>query len=482
MTRKRWNMQTFNDFINRRFRLIYFGILLCATALYLAFSFGNYVWIDEAYSLAMIQRSFSEIWSITAADVHPPLYYFALKLFCGLFRNSLWSAKLFSVIPYVFVLAFGGWELGKLFQKTTGLWFMILFFCFPYAMPFSIEIRMYSLAAAFVLGNAVFAYKAYLDPKPVNWCAFAFFGTAAAYTHYFAFVSIIFVYAFLLFSILLKKKTAWKQWLLAFGASVLLYAPWLRSFIAQLIVKVNNEYWIAPITLGTVAEYARDLFNVVEIKHFPVFFAGTYLLAFLYVIFSRSVSHRAEALLCLAVPIGTVAVGVAASILVRPVFVIKYVVPAIPLMVCFFAIALGEMEDKFLLGSLVTVALLGGVVQYRMYLSGEYLTKNYAPVQEYSEAECYIPIDDSCHMPYTLAYYVTDKPIYYGGNPGPEIPWTNLHSIEDFRMEDVDAFIVLTAAGKTVPEEYLAEYECESIGKWKVEDEADAYLLTRREK
>ena len=37
------------------------------------------IWVDEAFSLRMIQHPYRRIIQLTAQDVHPPLYYIILK-------------------------------------------------------------------------------------------------------------------------------------------------------------------------------------------------------------------------------------------------------------------------------------------------------------------------------------------------------------------------------------------------------------------
>ena len=38
------------------------------------------IWFDEAFSAYIIRYDFAKIWHFTSVDVHPPLYYFALKI------------------------------------------------------------------------------------------------------------------------------------------------------------------------------------------------------------------------------------------------------------------------------------------------------------------------------------------------------------------------------------------------------------------
>ena len=71
--------------------------LLCAVAavLFGVLSLRTNIWADEAYTFAMVRHSFADIWRITAADVHPPLYYFLVKIFTSIFRPAVFRCLLF---------------------------------------------------------------------------------------------------------------------------------------------------------------------------------------------------------------------------------------------------------------------------------------------------------------------------------------------------------------------------------------------------
>lgn len=84
--------------------------------------------MDEAFSFALVRHSFSEIWTITAADVHPPLYYWYLKVLTAPFHYSMRAAQIASVLPYLFILVFGGMQFRKYFTDRTAVLFMVMFF------------------------------------------------------------------------------------------------------------------------------------------------------------------------------------------------------------------------------------------------------------------------------------------------------------------------------------------------------------------
>ena len=126
----------------KHYKLFYFGILIAGTVACLILAAGgSLVWSDEAFSLGMIRLGYREIWNLPSVDVHPPIYYFYLKSFTAIFGESVFTAKLASVLPYVFILAFGGRKLRYLFDKASGILFMVLFPSFTPLLRFAVEIR-----------------------------------------------------------------------------------------------------------------------------------------------------------------------------------------------------------------------------------------------------------------------------------------------------------------------------------------------------
>lgn len=466
-----------NDISDRKFYQ-WFGIILAfCTVVYCTLLGGRYVWADEAYSFAMIEHSFPEIWKITAADVHPPLYYFILKILTKPFHYSLLSAKIVSVIPYLFILAFGGIQFKKLFGKKTGLFFMVLFFFFPFSIEYVIEVRMYSLAAAFVFGNAVYAYRCYREEKKSNWIFFSILGVCSAYTHYYALISTGIVYGILLIALIIKKREKLLPWCLASLLTVLLYIPWLKCFIEQLVYKVNNEYWISRITLRSIDYYFRSIFAS------SALFALAYLLSMIGVVKRKVTSDTILCVCMLAIPFGTIAVGVLASVAVRPVFVIRYVAPSIPLLLAYLALSASRNGHGWVRVYALSISIVIGIIGYTSFFQSEYaITENALDksfVTQCSDAECFVITSKNAQVRGVLSYYDPNTPIY-SGEYWPASPYPNLYPIGEFDAGSHDTVVLLTDNGKEPPTEYLNEYHCDYINQI---DECgyivNAYWLTK---
>lgn len=463
-------MKQFDAWLEKRFRLVYWGLIALAVAMYGVFSLESLVWADEAYTFALIRHSFAEIWQITAADVHPPLYYFLLKLLAAPFGYSLPVCRMLSALPCLLVAALGGWQLRKCFGQRTAVLFMGLYLLFPYAMTYAAEVRMYGLAQLCIALCAVFAYRAYREEKGRYWALFALFGTCAAYTHYFALVSAGVIYGLLLLAVLRNKRKLWKPWVLASAATIVLFLPWLGSFLTQLAYKVSNEYWIEPITLNTVVNYVVTLFSANGMTAFPLFFCLAYAAAFWVLLAGKDKGRIRLGLLALAVPLGTVAVGLAASIAVRPVFVIRYILPSVPLLVFFFAYALGNAHREAVVAALVTVAVMGGIsnglVTARTALFPAADRISTTLVESFPEYDCFVVMGgNTMHISQELSYCDDQTPVYTVDALGADNPYPNRVPYDTFRKEENSRVILVLEEGEPIPEPFSGAYTAEVLAQ-----------------
>lgn len=475
-------MNKLNEIIQKKYRNVYFSICLISFIFYIGFSFKKYIWMDEAFTFALIRNPFQYIWIQTANDVHPPLYYFLVKILTMPFGYSLISVRLFSILPYMFIIAFGGYQYKKIFNEKVSILFMLLFMLCPFCMEHSYTARMYSLAAAFVFINGIYAYKVFNEYNNKLWIGFIIGGVGAAYTHYFAFVSICMIYFMLFVFIIFKKKFLIKGWLIATVISIILYLPWAKCFIDQLAYKVNNDYWIWPITIRTLFQYFNAIFGD-KIKILAFFSALTYLIAIIYVIKSKDVKTRQAAICALSVPVFTILIGITVSYIVRPIFIIRYAVPAMPLMITFLALSVSIIDNSKIFAFIMTIVIFGGIADYVKLGIDSYSYRkddlNDELLRDYQSCEAYIVDFDGYDPQSVLGYYVTDKPIYSDNT----VPFTNMHKMTEFNSNDFNSLMILIDCDKSLSDEYLNKYKCEYIGKKSVTNnekyEFDVYYLTK---
>ena len=378
--------------------------------------FGNDIWYDELFTVGMIKHSYGDLIAFTAQDVHPPLYYCIVKFFVDLCKlisaqtDPVVVTKVVSVLPYFILLLYCITFIRKRFGMFAGGLFFFCSIAMPQLSSYTVEMRMYSFALLFVTAAFLHAYGVVTAGRNIaceicggisqngaeesggtagentvkrtqrirmgriHAATLVFYGLAAAYTQYFACVAVIMVYLYVLAVFLVRDRGRIKEWLLWVAVSVLGYIPWLFALFAQ-ITAVRENYWILPLTW-------RSLGGCVKFLMKPAFTSEILSTVLAVVLFAAYVSVILYPTLKLchyrienrkkAVPDGIseliyrigfmlagtcvlgglVLFGFAASVLLRPIFVYRYMLSAMGCFWLSFAIGLDlffQKESKYAL-------------------------------------------------------------------------------------------------------------------------------------
>ncbi len=112
----RINMQPHKSNIQKE-DILFLLIFVCAAALYFFNITFSEIWIDEAFTKALVRHPYSEFFKLVADDFHPPLYFLGLKLFTSAIGLTDFTIRLFSVIgalsTLIIAYAVGQRVLGK---------------------------------------------------------------------------------------------------------------------------------------------------------------------------------------------------------------------------------------------------------------------------------------------------------------------------------------------------------------------------------
>ena len=140
----------------RRTRTLYWlallAILLAAGFLRFYRLDASSLWSDEGNTWAMLGRTYGEIAQAAAADIHPPGYYWLLKLWSILFGTSAWAMRSFSAVAGI-LLVLVVERIGRLLvaERTAKNWLPLLAALIaavnPLLVYYSQEARMYMLLA-----------------------------------------------------------------------------------------------------------------------------------------------------------------------------------------------------------------------------------------------------------------------------------------------------------------------------------------------
>ena len=423
------------------------ALLLSGITVYLCFS--DDIWYDELFTIGFAGSNIKELITMAAADVHPPLYYLIVK--AALQAGSLVVgggyeiviAKTVSLLPWLLLFLYGATKIRKHFGMPGAGLFTFLVSSMPQLSAYMTEMRMYGFALFFITAGMLHAYELVreslltINKKQIrNWAWVTFYSVAALYTHYFAAVAAVMIYAYLLAALIrhwwpvrgsISLPAALKPFMVSGIVCVLLYLPWLSAVISQ-VGQVSKDYWILPLTIRSVGGCVKFLFK-------PAFandFLNTVLAVVLFLVYvvllvlawrdyrrnKKAAKKLANgkfffAVALLSVLIGVVIFGFAASFLLRPVFIYRYMLPAMgAFWLCFCILLVREKERKYFFYPVLILLILVGLRNYRAFYGEEMwkrvqMEETQRGFEQIGEED--ILVFNFLHTQGVTAYYLTNQ-------------------------------------------------------------------------
>jgi len=204
---------------------------------------GQSLWYDEGVSAFMTHRSFAEIAAATSVDIHPPLYYWLLSLWCLPFGQGEIALRGFSVLLGT-AIVWVTWRLGRaLAGPAVGLAAAGLLAVSPLAVQYSQEVRMYALAGLLAVASSwagLALLRALTDAihdrrrETLLAVCYGLLMAALLYTHYYGTLVVAAQQVYAAAVLLLTRR--WRIvpfWGLACALAALLYLPWLPVALRQ---------------------------------------------------------------------------------------------------------------------------------------------------------------------------------------------------------------------------------------------------------
>src|SRR5262245_28819682 len=277
------------------------------------------LWIDEAFSIWTATQPLDALWRFTVQlDQHPPLYYTLLHFWLAL-GDSEGVVRGFSVLWGVLMLALMYLIGERVGGRALGLLSTLIMAISPLHIWFAQQARMYTMLTFFA-GMAMLCMLHLLEetknrePRTENrrgifgsrsgtlwvvlgagwWLGYVVFTTLTMLGHntavFFPIAVGLFIAGAFVVPALSRRlrggqlttddrrpttddrrptttpnpqlptpnsRPLW-TWTLGLAAALLLWLPWLPSFLIQ-SRRVDNEFWIQPPTLRSVIEHWRDM-------------------------------------------------------------------------------------------------------------------------------------------------------------------------------------------------------------------------------
>jgi len=264
------------------------------------------LWWDEGYSVWFATHPLGQMASLTAQDIHPPLYYALLHGWIGLLGAGPVSLRLLSVLFGVLAIPAIYLAGRRMLSRRAALLAAFLLALSPLHVYYSQEVRMYGLVALLSIGVLAVAWGVLerggksanrqigksanhpITSSPrhfVTLCmiSYVLLATAALYTQYYA--------IFLPIGLTLYACWRWRRdgsalarWLAAQGVVAVLYLPWVIYAAPKLVPYISQKVvQDADRPLSVVTYFARHL-SAFSVGHLEGPLAGWWLVALLLIV------------------------------------------------------------------------------------------------------------------------------------------------------------------------------------------------------
>ncbi len=256
-------------------------VLLIAFALRIYLLGDQNVWWDEGLAMWAIRKGFAGVTLWTAADVHPPLYFWSLWAWTGLVGESEFAARYLSLMYGMLIVVLVYSLVRRLSTRLapgaegTSRWIAVTAAFLTATARFPIwwsqELRMYILATLTSLFSLYFFVRALQDGKRWAWLAYVVSSVAALYTIYLTALTLLAEGLFVLLT--WRRRMSEQPRFLArwIGSQVLIVAffvPWFLfaagrmrtwSVSQPFDLRVFLELYTVALSLGISTEVARYL-------------------------------------------------------------------------------------------------------------------------------------------------------------------------------------------------------------------------------
>ena len=224
------------------------------------------IWFDEAFGAYMIRYNFFDIARYTAADVHPPLYYWLLKIWGMLFGNTDLGLRSMSVFFGAIAILFGYLLIHKLFDKKVARISLIFMVLSPMLVRYSQEMRMYTLIAAIALAATYVLTFAVESKKRKLWFVYGLLVGLGMWVHYF--MALVWIAHWIWRADTIRRtvsknkfiKTFFsKNWIFAHLIAVGVFMPWMPFLIFQALVVQVYGFWIPAVAPDTLTNFYTNV-------------------------------------------------------------------------------------------------------------------------------------------------------------------------------------------------------------------------------
>jgi mannosyltransferase len=314
---------------------------------------GASLWIDEGISVGIASHPLSEIPGLLRQDGSPPLFYILLHWWIGIFGSTESSTHAFTAASAILCVP-AAWWAARPFGRAAGLAAAAILAVSPFVGLYADETRMYSLVLLLTLLATGAFLRAFVLRRRAYVAVFAALLAAVLYTH--AWGAFYAASAGLAWLGLLAwgpdRRRVAIDGLLAFGGSLVLFAPWLPTLAYQ--TAHTGAPWSHRTTGRSLTRALQRMLGGVMPETILLLVAGGGLAE---IVLRGPAAQRRAALAVVVVSASTLCTAWAWSHFNAPAWALRYLVTVLAPLVIAIAAGLGRLP---VLGAatLVVVVLL----------------------------------------------------------------------------------------------------------------------------
>ena len=228
--------------IARRTTMGAIGVVV-AIAVVMRFATTSHLWLDEALTVNIARLPLRKLPAALRHDGSPPLYYAMAHVWMRVFGTGDVAVRALPgvlgviAIPLAYLCGGGLRSGGRQFDRRAAITTMLVLATSPWAIRYSTENRMYSLAMVLVLLGILAVSKAARSPTLGPLAAVALVTAALLYTTYWAFF-LLAVVGVVLVVWAVRARASERgtpiRLIGAVAAGCVLFVPWLPIFVTQL--------------------------------------------------------------------------------------------------------------------------------------------------------------------------------------------------------------------------------------------------------
>jgi mannosyltransferase len=226
------------------------------------------IWFDEAFSAYLTRFNFFQIARYTATDVHPPLYYWVLKIWVSIFGSGTEvDFRSLSMVFAMVAIVFSFLLVRRLFGRKAA-WLSLLFLALsPMLVRYGQEARMYTMVAAIVIAATYVLTLAVETNRRKYWLIYGILVSLGMWTHYFTIFAWLAHWVWRYWTLRSDGKRGKelrvaffsKNWKFAYKVAIFSFIPWIPIMLIQLTVIQAAGFWIPPIGADTAANYFTNV-------------------------------------------------------------------------------------------------------------------------------------------------------------------------------------------------------------------------------